>query len=256
MRNKSMFLTSVPGSIRYRPGRDAPVDDPDAGGASGGGGSDDGNSGDGNAAGGDTSGDDGPGRPPTIDGEFDAERAKRAIAAARAAEKSAKDKAKAAAADLAKVTGEHTETLAKLKADLAKALGLGDADEDPKVLAERAAAAQKEAIAARDQAVADLVAAQAETAVVRAAAKAKADAEALLDSASFRSKLAKLEPALDGFAEQLAELIAETVKANPRRYGTEAAVVVQRSSGDHTPAGQPARKRPTSLGGAVAGHYR
>ncbi|GGM65160.1 hypothetical protein GCM10012275_39630 [Longimycelium tulufanense] len=97
---------------------------------------------------------------------------------------------------------------------IAKALGIGGADETPTVeqVTEQLTAAQREA---RERAV--------DLAVYRAAPAAGADPDALLDSASFRKRVADLDPAAERFADQVGAAITEAVKANPRLSATPAA---------------------------------
>ena len=105
---------------------------------------------------------------------------------------------------------------------IAKALGIG-ADETPTVeqVTEQLTTAQRDA---RERAV--------DLAVYRAAGTAGADPDALLDSASFRRRVADLDPAGDGFDDKVAGAIAEALKANPRLATTPAAA--PRSGGQIT----------------------
>ncbi|WP_424183846.1 hypothetical protein ACOBQX_17965 [Actinokineospora sp. G85] len=97
---------------------------------------------------------------------------------------------------------------------IAAALGIGTAGEAPTVeqVTEQLGAAQREA---RERAV--------DLAVYRAAPTAGADPDALLDSASFRRKVADLDPAAEGFGDRVAAAIAETIKAHPRLAAAPAA---------------------------------
>ncbi|MEU4444891.1 hypothetical protein AB0K14_03240 [Actinosynnema sp. NPDC050801] len=90
---------------------------------------------------------------------------------------------------------------------IAAALGLGKAGEAPTVeqVTEQLTAAQREA---RERAV--------DVAVYRAAPTAGADPDALLDSASFRTRVADLDPSAADFADKVAAAITATVQANPR----------------------------------------
>lgn len=69
-----------------------------------------------------------------------------------------------------------------------------------------------------------------ENAVIREAPKHGGDIDALLDSTAFTKALDKLDPASDGFREQVADLIKSTVAANPK-YAA-APIVPGRSGGD------------------------
>lgn len=167
----------------------------------------------------------GEGKAPTFDGDFDPERAKRALAAARAGEEKSK------------------QTVQALKAErqaLLKALGLGeDGKEDPeaklKELAEAKAAAEARAT---EYAIRD---------AVRTAAPDKTVSDLLLDSTSFSKKLAKLDAAADDFGDKVAALVKAEVKDNPR-YQTKP-VIAGRGT-DHTGGG--GTTRPQGLGAAIA----
>jgi hypothetical protein len=106
---------------------------------------------------------------------------------------------------------------------IAAALGLGGADETPTVeqVTEQLTTAQREA---RERAV--------DLAVYRAAPTAGADPDALLDSASFRKRVADLDPAADGFADKVAGAITAALQANPRLAAAPAAA--PRSGGQIT----------------------
>ncbi|GAA3890532.1 hypothetical protein GCM10022243_64260 [Saccharothrix violaceirubra] len=97
---------------------------------------------------------------------------------------------------------------------IAAALGIDKSGEAPTVeqVTEQLTAAQREA---RERAV--------DLAVYRAAPTAGADPDALLDSASFRRKVADLDPSAEKFGDQVAAAIAETVKAHPRLASAPAA---------------------------------
>lgn len=115
------------------------------------------------------------------------------------ANKEAADKATAEAA-------AATDLLSKVR----QAFGLesdGEND-DPKTVAERAqaAAAEKDA---------ELRTLRIERAAERAARKAEVDPDALLDSRSFATAVAKLDPADAAFNDDLAELIKKTAESNP-----------------------------------------
>lgn len=89
-----------------------------------------------------------------------------------------------------------------------------------------------------------------ELAVFRAAAKAGADPDALLDSRAFLNALVDVDPK-DTAA--VTKAITDAVKANPK---LSAATPMAGSSGPALPGGPGgAPKRPTSLTAAVGGHY-
>lgn len=109
----------------------------------------------------------------------------------------------------ARVNAKRTaaeEAKASLLAEIGKALGFTkDEAPDPEKLTaqlEEMTRAQKTALV--------------ENAVLKAAGKAGADVEALLDSRSFVDRVGKLDPAADDFAERIGEEIKTAVKNNPR----------------------------------------
>ncbi|MEV6297842.1 hypothetical protein AB0M02_00380 [Actinoplanes sp. NPDC051861] len=196
--------------------------DGSAGGGPAGGGANDG------GEGGDNAGD--GGKKPTFDGDFDADKAKAAIASAREAEKKARQAAKDSSDKLASVL---------------KALGIGsDGKADPetqvKELTDRATAAEQRANAL------------AVKAAVRDAADAhQANAGELLDSQKFLGQLAEFDPTAKDYADKVGELVKKAVKEHPAKYGTTTAKGGGRSgSSDHT--GGTGRTRPTSIREAMA----
>lgn len=113
------------------------------------------------------------------------------------------------------------EARKSLLAELSKALGVGgDAPTDP----EKLKADLEKTTAERRSTLVEL-------AVVRSAGKLGADAEALLDSRGFLSKLGKLDPAADDFATLVQDEIAAAVKDNPR---LSAGTPATRSGGEIT----------------------
>ncbi|HEX8631139.1 MAG TPA: hypothetical protein VF755_23520, partial [Catenuloplanes sp.] len=139
------------------------------------------------------------GKDPKIDGDFDADRAKATIAAAREGEKKARAEKKAADDRVAAIL---------------KAAGLtADGKEDPETqlaaLKDRAEQAETRAqqLATRD-------------AVRSGAAKHAGDAEALLDSQKFLSKLGDLDSTAADFSDKVADLVKAEVKANPKVAAT------------------------------------
>jgi len=166
-------------------------------------GSDDGQDGDADA------GDD-TGKTPQIRGEFDPDRAKRAIQAARDGERKAKEAAKAASDRLAAVL---------------KAAGLTpDGKEDP-------AEQLKAAVAERDAAVAKVRDTAVELAVYRSAGKAGADPDALLDSRAFLAAVKDLDPDAADFGDKVTAAIRAAVKSNPKLAAT---LSPGRQGADHT----------------------
>jgi hypothetical protein len=109
----------------------------------------------------------------------------------------------------ARVNAKRTaaeEAKAAVLAEIGKALGFAkDEKPDPEKLT-----AQLEELTRRQSA------ALVENAVLKAAGRVNADAEALLDSRSFVDRVTKLDPAADDFAERIGEEIKRAVKDNPR----------------------------------------
>lgn len=178
------------------------------------------------------------GKEPTIDGDLDKDRAAKAIAAARASETKAKDRAAAA------------EQKAKDVLDqVAVALGLKP---DPKTDASAIAAqAAKELTASR----AELRAAKVENALLRLAGPAGGDVEALRDSRGFIGKLADLDPEDSDFDTKVTAAVKDAVKANPKLAATTTGQGPGRMGTDVGGSGQTGRQRPTSLGDAVKAAY-
>lgn len=214
----------------------------DSAGDAGASGGDGGGQGDTGASGGDTGAGQqqgtGTGKEPNFTGDFDEERAKRAIAAARDAEKKAKVEAQAAKERLEQIL---------------KAAGLTpDGKTDPE-------AALKAAAEERDKAVAAAREASVQLAVYKLAGKAGGDPNALLDSRTFLDRVKDLNPSAADFADKVSEAIKEAVKANPKLAATQAGAQggqgPARQGADHT-GGTGGKQRPTSLGAAVAAAMR
>lgn len=118
----------------------------------------------------------------------------------------ARQEAGASRANAKKTAAE--EARASVLAELGKALGFTkDETPDPEAL--------KKDLESRNSALAT---ARRELAVVRSAGSAQADAEALLDSRAFMSKVEKIDAGADDFAQQVNDLIAAEVKANAARF--------------------------------------
>jgi len=200
--------------------------------AGGEGGSGDGSTnGDGNQGDQGDQGDDTGSKTPEIKGEFDPDRAKRAIAAAREAEKKAKANQKAADERLAAIL---------------RAAGLTpDGKEDP---AEQLKAARESA----DKATARARQTAVELAVYKSAGKAGADPDAVLDSRSFLTAVADLDPEDSDFADKITDAIKTAVKNNPKLAAGTAGQGsgAGRQGADHT-GGSGGRNRSTSLAEAV-----
>src|SRR5690606_22978738 len=136
--------------------------------------------------------------------------------------------------------------------NIAQALGLKKADEDPQKVAEKLTA---ELTSTRDE----LRQARVELAVYKAASRHGGDPDALLDSRSFLRAVAQLNPGDDGFADAIADAIKDAIKANPKlaaQPAPEKAAPPPRSGGEMP--GAPARgttKRPTGLAAAIRRHY-
>lgn len=126
-----------------------------------------------------------------ITGEFDADRAARALEGARADAASEKSKRQVAE---------------KQRNDVLKALGLDtEGKPDAKALGEQVERERTEARQAR-----------VELAVFRAAGKAGGDPDALLDSRAFLDSIAELDPTGAGFGEAVAGAIVKAIEGNPR----------------------------------------
>lgn len=171
------------------------------------------------------------GAGPNIDGEFDADRAKRAIAAAREAEKKAKGDAKTARDQVAAILAA-----AGLKPD-----GSKDPAEQLKEASAKAEAAETTAREAR-----------VELAVYKRAGKAGGDPDALLDSRTFRDAVKDLDPAAADFGDKVTEAIKAAIKTNPKLAATttQGSQGPARQGADHSGGGT-GRQRPASLGAAV-----
>jgi hypothetical protein len=180
----------------------------------------------------DATGKAGAGGTPKIEGDFDADRARAAIAAAREAEKSAKAGKKAADERVAAI----------LKAAGLAPDGKQDPEDQVKTLLARAEAAEKRSaqLATRD-------------AVRSAAAKHSGDVEALLDSQRFLGQLADLDTAAADFGDKVAGLVKAAIKDNPR-YAVASSAPAKGSGkqgADHTGNGG-TRTRSSTLDAAVA----
>jgi hypothetical protein len=171
-------------------------------------------------------------KAPKIEGDFDPERARTAIAAARTAEAKAKVDKKAA----------DDRVAAVLKAAGLTPDGKQDPEEQVKELLTRATAAEERAqgLATRD-------------AVRTASTKHGADAELLLDSQRFTGKLADLDTTAADFADKVAELVKAEVKANPRMaLQSPGGKGPGKQGADHGGPGAGDARKPKSLHEAIA----
>lgn len=133
------------------------------------------------------------------------------------------------------------DKLATVLDGLRKALdpdGAGKSD-DPAEIAARA-------VAEREQAAAELRLLKVERGAERAARKAGADVDALLDSRAFLARLEKLDPADAGFADDVAAAVDATLKDNPRLKAQQAAPPAS-PTGDMTGGGDKSGDRPLTI---------
>jgi hypothetical protein len=172
----------------------------------------------------------GSGKDPNIDGDFDADRARRSIAAARESEKKAKADKKAA----------DDRLTAVLKAAGLTPDGKTDPEEQAKALTTRA-----------EQAEARATALATKNAIRDGAEKHKANAAELLDSQKFLTSLKDLDPAANDFDDKVADLVKATVKNNPAKYGAQTGQATNRRGADHTGGGT-SQGRSQDLTSAVA----
>lgn len=136
---------------------------------------------------------------PRFDGEFDAERAAKLVENLRTEVASLKE---------AKRTAEATN--GDLLARITQALGITpEGKPDPERLAQELTESQQRARST-----------QVEFAVWRAAQKAGADADALLDSRAFADSLAALDPADKTFTANVERAVTAAIEANPRYKAT------------------------------------
>lgn len=116
-----------------------------------------------------------------------------------------------------------TEERNRLVAEFSKVLGLAGDNTDPKVLAEQLTKAQAEKVSA-----------QRERDLVRVAGRASVggDADAMLDSTSFKTKLDKLDPESATYAADLEALVVSEIASTPRFKSATAPAAAQGASGD------------------------
>jgi hypothetical protein len=163
------------------------------------------------------------GKTPNFTGDFDPEKAARALENARNGEKTEKQKRQAA------------ETAVKeMQAKLAELLGL-EKDEKPDV-----EAVARELSVAKEEKKRYMI----ELAAYKASAKAGVNADALLDSRSFLSKVADLDPASETFETDIAKAVSAAVEANPLLKGSPVTPAV--SGGDFSSGTKTSRPEPTN----------
>lgn len=195
--------------------------------------------GDGGAPGHNNGGSDGTGKAdddatdkgPKIDGDFDAERARNSIAAARAAESKAKAEKKASDERVAAIL---------------KAAGLTpDGKTDPAEQLKAAAAERDTATArARETAI--------ELAVYKTAGKAGGDPDALLDSRDFHKAVAGLDPDAADFGDKVTAAIKTAVKTNTKLSATPAGQGPGKQGADHSGSGGGQNSKPKTLAEAIS----
>jgi hypothetical protein len=117
------------------------------------------------------------------------------------------------------------QAAAELKAEkdrvaaILKAAGIGD-NEDPAEAAKRTATERDEAMTRAEKAEAEAKALRAERYAEKAARKAGADVDLLLDSRGFEAALRKLDPTSDTFEADVKAAVDEALAANPRLKAT------------------------------------
>ncbi|MEU6057995.1 hypothetical protein [Streptomyces sp. NPDC047097] len=175
-------------------------------------------------------------KAPEFTGEFDPDRAKRAIQKAREGEKEAQQRAAAAEKkfqdDLAARDKKWADELAARDKRLAAAFGWDTPEEKPLTAEELTAklVEEQDRTKASDDRARQT---QVELAVYKAAAAHGGDPNALLDSRAFEAAIKKLNPATDDFATQVGNAITAAVQANPKL----AAKVPEVKAPAPTPAG-------------------
>lgn len=143
---------------------------------------------------------------------------------------------------------QRTQDMARA---LAKAAGIELPDDkvDPEKLQKLLEEEQAKA-AAKDG---EARVAKIELAVLKGAPKHQADADALLDSRGFLTKIAELDPTAEDFAAKIDAAIKEAIKDNPKLKAGRAPGA---SGADHAGgSGEGAQRTPKPLEAAVAGHY-
>lgn len=179
-------------------------------------------------------GDDGSkGKGPTFTGDFDPDKAKRAIEAAREGERKAKEATKAEQARVAAIL---------------KAAGLtADGKEDPEQLAAAKAAELEQAKQVAHDASTEL-------AVYKTAGPNGGDPVKLLDSSTFKASIRDLDPGAKDFADKVGKAIKAAVEQLPHLAADTGANGGQgpaRQGVDHTGGGTGSKERPRSIREAI-----
>jgi hypothetical protein len=154
-------------------------------------------------------GDGGTGKAPKFEGEFDSQRAMKAITDLRGEVSAERDKRTA-------VEKQFTDFMG----NFSKLFGGEEKQLTPEQIAQKA---QQSDQAAREATV--------KLGVFQAASKHGADPDALLDSASFVRAISKLDPAADTFAANVESAIKKAVEASPRLKAQTQAPVVPAKGG-------------------------
>lgn len=165
---------------------------------------------------------------PKFTGEFDPEKAERALAAAREGERKAKEATKAEQARVAKI--------------LAAAGLTPDGKEDPEQLAAAKSAELEEAKKVAHNASTEL-------AVYKTAGSNGGDPVKLLDSSTFKASIRDLDPAAKDFADKVGKAIKAAVEQLPHLAAgdTNGGQGPARQGVDHNGGGTGSKERPKSL---------
>lgn len=164
-----------------------------------------------------------PGKTPSFTGEFDPEKAARALENARNSEKNEKQKRQAA--EIA---------IKEMQEKLSSLLGL-EKDQKPDM-----DAVARELTVAKEEKKRYMI----ELAAYKASVKADVNPDALLDSRSFISKVADLDPTSDTFDTDIAQAVSAAVEANPLLKTVPDTPAV--SGGDFSSGTKQSRPEPTN----------
>lgn len=119
----------------------------------------------------------------------------------------------------------------------------GSKDDDPSKIAEKAVT-ERDTLAAENRLL------KVEKAAERAARKAGADVDSLLDSRSFLDRIAKLDPTDSAFADDVAAAVDATLKDNPRLKAQQAPA--SSPTGDMTGGGDKGNEGPKTIDERIA----
>lgn len=183
-----------------------------------------------------------PEKPKNTDPWADPETARKEIERLRRENASSRTNAKQQAAQ---------EAVSELTEKLGRALGYVKDDQPPTAdeLTKQLTAAAQE----RDATQAELRQLRVERAAEKAARAHGADVDTLLDSRSFATKLADLDPTADDFATSVSDLVKTTVDSNPKYRAAQAAAS---SSADFSSGpGEQRERKPIGLHAAFRNHY-